>query len=150
MALRAALNHAFETDKVDSEKAWRKVKPFKSVNKARIRYLTVAEAKRLINASDPEFRQLVQAALLTGGRYGQIAQLTVSDFNAPRSGSKAPARTSQRTQEVEDGLFVAHGQGVEVLDHSIGLGWRVIVARRRKMLVDGLQQVAGPPVVEEE
>jgi integrase len=80
--LRAALNRAFQTDKVDSDKAWRKVKPFKSVDKARVRYLTIAEAKRLINASDPEFRTLVHAALLTGGRYGQIAQLTVNDFNA--------------------------------------------------------------------
>jgi integrase len=80
--LRAALNHAFATDKVDSDKAWRKVSPFKGVDKARVRYLTLAEAKRLINASDREFRPLLQAALLTGGRYGQIAQLTVSDFNA--------------------------------------------------------------------
>jgi integrase len=80
--LRAALNYAFHTDKVDSDKAWRKVKPFKSVDKARVRYLSLAEAKRLINAADKGFRRLVQAALLTGGRYGQIAQLTVSDFNA--------------------------------------------------------------------
>lgn len=80
--LRAALNHAFQTDKIDSDKAWKKVKPFKSVDKARVRYLEMAEAKRLINASDPEFRPLVQAALLTGGRYGQIAQLTAGDFNA--------------------------------------------------------------------
>jgi integrase len=80
--LRAALNHAFQTDKIDSDKAWRKVKPFKSVDAVRVRYLSIAEAKRLINACDPEFRPLVQAALLTGGRYGQIIQLTVGDFNA--------------------------------------------------------------------
>jgi integrase len=47
----------------------------------RARYLTLTEAKRLINASDPEFRAVLQAALLTGARYGQIAQLIVSDFN---------------------------------------------------------------------
>jgi integrase len=80
--LRAALNHAFDTDKIDSDKAWKKVKPFGGVEEARVRYLTIAEAKRLINASDPEFRPLVQAALLTGGRYGQLAKLTVGDFNA--------------------------------------------------------------------
>ena len=84
--LRAALNHAFHTDKVDADKAWRKVKPYKSVDKARVRYLTVAEAKHLINASDPEFRPLLQAALLTGGRYGQVAQLTRSDFNVDARG----------------------------------------------------------------
>jgi integrase len=80
--LRAALNHAFDTDKIDSDKAWKKVKPFGGVEEARVRYLQIAEAKRLINASDPEFRPLVQAALLTGGRYGQLAKLTVRDFNA--------------------------------------------------------------------
>ena len=41
--LRAALNRAFEDDKCESDKAWRKVKPFKSVDKARVRYLTMAE-----------------------------------------------------------------------------------------------------------
>jgi len=46
-----------------------------------VRYLSVAEAKRLINAASPDFRQLLQGALLTGARYGQLAQLTVSDLN---------------------------------------------------------------------
>ena len=79
--LRAALNRAFGNDKVDSDKAWKQVKPFRKVNKARVRYLTIAEAKRLINASDQEFRPIVQGALLSGARYGQLAQLTTSDFN---------------------------------------------------------------------
>jgi hypothetical protein len=47
-----------------------------------VRYLSIAEAKRLINASDPDFRPLVQAALLKGARYGQLAKATVADFNA--------------------------------------------------------------------
>jgi len=80
--LRAALNHAFHTDKIDSDRAWKKVKPFGSVDEARVRYLTVGESKRLINASDPEFRPLLQAALLTGARCGQRGKLTVGDFNA--------------------------------------------------------------------
>lgn len=79
--LRAALNHAFHDGKVPSDLEWRKVKPFRSVDAARIRYLTVAEAKRLINAADQDFRKLVQAALQTGARYGELARLTVADFN---------------------------------------------------------------------
>lgn len=79
--LRAALNHAFQNGKAASDLAWRKVKPFKNVDAARLRYLTIAEAKRLINASDKEFRLLVQAALQTGARYSELARLTVSDFN---------------------------------------------------------------------
>jgi integrase len=79
--LRAALNHAFHDGKVPSDLEWRKVKPFRSVDAARVRYLTVAEAKRLINAAEPDFRMLVQAALQTGARYGELARLTVADFN---------------------------------------------------------------------
>ena len=80
--LRAALNHAFHDGKVPSDLQWRKVKPFRKVDAARLRYLSVAEAKRLINAGEPDFRLLVQAALQTGARYGELARLTAADFNS--------------------------------------------------------------------
>jgi integrase len=79
--LKAALNLAFGEGDITSDSAWRKVKRFKGVESSRLRYLTVAEAKRLINACDPDFRRLVQAALQTGARYGQLAALVVADFN---------------------------------------------------------------------
>src|SRR5262245_8400463 len=59
--LKAALNHAFHDGMVASDVAWRKVKRFKGVDAARLRYLTLAEARRLINACDLDFRMLVQA-----------------------------------------------------------------------------------------
>ena len=79
--LRAALNHAFQNDKAPSDHAWRKVKPFKKVDGARQRYLQIAEAKRLLNACESDFRLMVQAGLQTGARYSELARLTVSDFN---------------------------------------------------------------------
>ncbi|MEA2880221.1 MAG: hypothetical protein QOF14_5417 [Hyphomicrobiales bacterium] len=80
--LRAALNLAYREDEgILSDKAWRAVKPFRGVDRARQRYLSIEESKRLINASDPTLRSLVQAALVTGARYGQLAQLRVSDFD---------------------------------------------------------------------
>jgi integrase len=78
--LKAALNQAFHDGKVASDSAWRRVKPPEGVDAARIRYLTIAEAKRLINASGSGFRDLVHAALLTGARYGELTRLTVADF----------------------------------------------------------------------
>jgi len=78
---RAALNHAFRDGKVASDLEWRKIKPFAKADGARVRYLTVAEAKRLTNASDSDFRPLVQAALQTGARYSELARLRVADFN---------------------------------------------------------------------
>ena len=79
--LKAALNRAWNEGKLASNAEWSRVEPFENVDAARTRYLTVAEAKRLINSCDKEFRPLVQAALQTGARYGELARLEVSDFN---------------------------------------------------------------------
>src|SRR5207249_3734129 len=65
-----------------SDEAWRKVEPFHGVDAARVRYLSIAESKRLINACPPDFRKLVQGALQTGARYGQLARVLASDFDA--------------------------------------------------------------------
>jgi len=90
--LRAALNHAFRDELVVSDAAWRKVKSFKDVDAARVRYLTVEQARRFLNASDSEFRPLAQAALQTGCRYSELARLEVADFN-PDSGTLAIRRS---------------------------------------------------------
>jgi hypothetical protein len=40
---------------------------------ARVRYLTMAQAERLLNACDADFRPLVRAALEIGRRYSERA-----------------------------------------------------------------------------
>lgn len=84
--LKAALNHAWRERHIESDDAWRRVQLFREADAARPRYLTSAECRRLINASAGAFRNLVQAALLTGCRYGELAVLSVRDFN-PDSGT---------------------------------------------------------------
>jgi integrase len=80
--LKALLNHAHDEGHVGTRDAWgRKLKPYKGVGRARARYLTVDEAKRLLRAADPHFAALVRAALETGCRYGELARLEVSDFD---------------------------------------------------------------------
>jgi integrase len=79
--LKAALNMLWREGKVPSDAAWRRVEPFEDVDVARARYLTIDEAKRLTNACDGAFRKLVQAALQTGARYGELIALEVRDFN---------------------------------------------------------------------
>lgn len=81
--LKAALNMAWQEKRklIPSDDEWRAVKPFKDVNAARTRYLKIGEAKRLINACDPAFRSLVNAALETGCRYQELARLKVHDFD---------------------------------------------------------------------
>jgi integrase len=82
VVLRAALNRAWRDGKVASNAEWSRVAPFENVNTARIRYLKIDEAKRLLNGCDPDFRLLVQAALETGARLGELVSLQVHDFNA--------------------------------------------------------------------
>jgi integrase len=84
--LKAALNRAWREGKIRSDDAWRRVEPFEEADAARVRYLAVAEASRLLNACDPDFRRMAQAALVTGARYGELAALRVADFN-PDSGT---------------------------------------------------------------
>jgi integrase len=80
--LKAALNHALRVGKITDERApWRNVAPFKGVNTPRVRYLSIKEARRLVNATDAKFRPMVEAALATGCRYSELCRLTVADFN---------------------------------------------------------------------
>jgi integrase len=80
--LKAAMNHAWKAGHVTSDDAWRRVKPFKAVETAIVRYLTEAECVRLVNVCEPAFRNLVRGALLTGCRYSELAALRAADFNA--------------------------------------------------------------------
>ena len=79
--LKAALNHAFKDNRVQSDDAWRKVAPFKSADAAKVRFLTDGEATRLVNACPEDLRKLVTAALLTGCRYGELTSLRPADVN---------------------------------------------------------------------
>jgi integrase len=80
--LRAALNLAHRRGHIQSDLAWKRVKPFHGVDVARVAYLSVEEVQRLINACSPEFRPLVRGALETGARYGELIALQVADFDA--------------------------------------------------------------------
>jgi integrase len=80
--LKAALNHAFHDGRVSADDAWRKAKPYREVDAPVVRFLSVPECIRLVNACEPAFRQLVRAALVTGCRYGELTRMRAADFNA--------------------------------------------------------------------
>jgi integrase len=79
--LKAALNHAWKSGNVADDHAWRRVRPFREVDVARIRYLSEDECMRLANACEPAFRNLVLGALLTGCRYSELTAMQALDFN---------------------------------------------------------------------
>lgn len=80
--LKAMLNKAAEDGKVSPGGPWTRIKAFKRVDEARLRYLTGAEASRLVNACPKDLRQLVRGALLTGARFGELVALRVVDMDA--------------------------------------------------------------------
>jgi integrase len=132
--LKAMLNYVYDEGHVDRHDAWgRKLKPFKKVEVARIRYLKIAEAQRLINACDADFRPLVQAALETGCRYSELTRLEVQDFNADagtiaiRTSKSGKSRHVILTPEGAD-FFRQHcigRSGHEVMfQHADGRMWK--------------------------
>ena len=80
--LKAALNLAWRNGLVPSDDAWRRVKPFRSVEAPIVRYLSHDEMTRLRTASAGGFGDLVYLALLTGCRYGELCRFKVADYNA--------------------------------------------------------------------
>lgn len=114
--LKAALNLAFREWRAQSDEAWRRVKPFREASAPKIRYLTHAEARRLVNACEPGPRPLVQAALLTGCRYGELVAFRVADFDREAGTVSVRASKAGRPRHVvltEDGiaLFERHVAG---------------------------------------
>lgn len=98
--LKAGLNFAYREGRVPTDDAWRRVKPFKGVEAPRIRFLDQEEAKRLLNACDADFRRLVQAALLTGCRYGELTRLRVSDYSTDLGAVYIREAKSQKARHV--------------------------------------------------
>jgi len=128
--LKAALNLAWREGLATDDSAWRKVQPFPQVDAARLRYLTVPECQRLINASSADLRDLIQAALATGCRHGELARLVVADFN--------PASGTVHIRQAKSG----HGRHVVLTEEGITLFNRLATGRTADTLLlspgDGL------------
>jgi integrase len=128
--LKTALKLAYNADKVPSDKAWKSLKGFKGVDRRRDRFLSIDEAKRLINAADAEFRPMVQAALATGCRYAELCNLKVADFHADtqtlfiRTSKSGKPRSVYLTEEgvrLFEGLAVGHSRSEPLIRRDDGL-----------------------------
>jgi len=80
--VHAALEYAADTGKVSNRDAWSRLQKYRGVDQARIQWLTVEQARRLANACEPDFRRLIEVALLTGARYGELRRMLARDFDA--------------------------------------------------------------------
>ena len=85
--VKALLNHAMRdpANGLTDDNAWRLVKPFHGVAKARDTRYTAEQVRRLMNgASDSALSDLIAGGYLTGARYGELAEARVSHFD-PRT-----------------------------------------------------------------
>jgi integrase len=79
---RAALNHAWrdERNHIASDLAWRRIRPLKLRDPGAPKTLSVVEIRKLLDACADDLRAVIEAALLTGARYGEIAELRVKHY----------------------------------------------------------------------
>ncbi|MBM3740962.1 MAG: site-specific integrase [Acidobacteria bacterium] len=132
--LKAALNWAWrEEHMISTDEGWRSVTPHRKVDVPIIRFLGDDETIRLVNATPADFRPMVQAALFTGCRYGELCAARVSDFDedagmltVPKSKSGA-ARHVTLTAEATKFFIratVNKQDGELIFTRPDGRGWR--------------------------
>lgn len=134
--VKAALNRAMSDPKnhVKDDSAWRLVKPFKEVGKAREVHFSVEQARALIAAAPTRgFADLLTAGFLTGARYGELAACEVRHFDA-RSGTlnipsgKTGARCvilQQEAVEFFSTISAGRDKGAPLLAKDDGSMWGV-------------------------
>lgn len=98
--LRTALNYAFDSDILNSDVAWRKLHGFKGVETTSVDFLAAGDIASLLDACEPQFRAIVQAALLTGCYYGELQRIRVRDFDAAGSTLRIPKSTGGNERRV--------------------------------------------------
>jgi site-specific recombinase XerD len=98
--VKALLNHAMHDQSygLKDDAAWRFVKPFSQVSQPRqVRY-TDEEVVRIVNSTNEKSAaDLIKAAYLTGARYGEMIDATVSSVDLVAKTWSVRGKTGQRT-----------------------------------------------------
>lgn len=82
---RTALNIAYSEGKIASNNAWRRVRIFRTVYRARPDILTWEQARRLVEVAPAELKTLILAGLYTGCRITELYRLRVGDIDRTRA-----------------------------------------------------------------
>jgi integrase len=151
----AALNYARRTNpnQVPSDQAWRSVYSFRNIDRPRTRFLSVSEAKRLLNAMPKDFRQLGRGALYTGLRLGELLALTVSDVGDgqvhvrhSKGGKERTVPLSQEGAEFFDQITAGRPGDTIVFQQVSGAPWQRIHASRYMARACEAAKIS-PPVI---
>lgn len=103
--LKAALNFAHKKRKVLNNREWKQVEPFIAVSGKKVRYLSLKEVTRLLNASPADLRALIQGALLTGARLTDLCEMKVGDFLPD---AQAVIVGNRKAQHTGKGVFTCY------------------------------------------
>ena len=96
--LKAMLNLAYKEGLVHSDRAWKGVERFKNSDGSRKDYLNSEQVKKLMDATEGHFQDLLKAAVLTGARYGELCRLTAGDLDKDNGLLNIPyGKTGSRT-----------------------------------------------------
>jgi integrase len=100
VALRAALNRAYERGLTQSDAAWRlELKPTPNVDGRREAYLKSADRRRLVENADKEIRPFLTLLTLLPLRPGAAAALTVAGYD-PKGVLKIPEEKGHRARTI--------------------------------------------------
>jgi integrase len=129
--LKAALNLAWRSQRVSFPNAWRTVAAFEKVGKGRRVFLTLEQRRRLLDHCEGAFRDLIEAAMLTGARYGELRHLLAEDFNKAEGRLEIHrGKTGARTVALSDAALtffarVSRGKlpGAPLLPRPNGKPW---------------------------
>jgi site-specific recombinase XerD len=93
----AAFNLAFQSGRVDDDRAWRRVKPFKNVGEARKIILTDTQQQNLVDACDSDLREFALLVARTGARPGrELTEAKVRDLDLDHATLTVRGKTGAR------------------------------------------------------
>jgi integrase len=98
-ALKAALNFAVANRLVVASAAqeWADVKPYKGAGKRRDLFLDLTQRRALLGSSSGALRDLIEAAMLTGARAGELVNALRSQFDERTESMTFIGKTGRRT-----------------------------------------------------
>ena len=99
-SFKAALNLALKDRLVATDAGWKTITPFRGVGRRREHLLTHAERSALIAACPGDLALLVKGLLLTAARPGELARVTVADFDKRQGTIVLDGKTGRRIATV--------------------------------------------------
>lgn len=127
---KAALNLAFNDERVADDRAWRRVQAFKGVGEARKVIFTDEEIQKLADACPAGLREVVAAGAMTGCRLSELTGARVRDLDAAAGTLRVTGKTGVRQVHVAaraSQLLETLARGKRSTDHLFvtadGLPW---------------------------